>query len=154
QPHAFFAVDSDVMPTEFAILGAGAWGTAMALVLAENPRHRVHLWSARPENAMLLHQRRENVRLLPAVPIPPAVILTIDIRGAVASADLLVVAIPTVHLRSTLSLIAPSIPADRPVLSLTKGLEMGTFARPTEVIHQVLGPRALAVLSGPSHAEE
>ena len=55
------------MPTEFAILGAGAWGTALAIVLAENPGHHVTLWSARPENAALMHQKRENVRLLPGV---------------------------------------------------------------------------------------
>ena len=57
---------------EFAVLGAGAWGTAVSLVLAQDPAHRVSLWSARPENARLLHEKRENVRLLPGVPIPPA----------------------------------------------------------------------------------
>src|SRR5262245_39737630 len=126
------------MPTEFAVLGAGAWGTAIALVLAEKMQHRVHLWSARPENAVLLHERRENVRLLPGVPIPPSVILTIDAREAVANADLIVAAVPTVHLRSTLAKIASAIPAGKPVLSLAKGLEVGTFARPTEIIRQVL----------------
>src|SRR5438067_13520503 len=91
-----------LMPTRFAILGAGAWGTAIALGLAQNPQHRVTLWSARPENAHLLHERRENVRLLPGVPIPAAVHLTANIAEAVAAADLLVTGIPTVHLRPTL----------------------------------------------------
>lgn len=141
------------MPTNIAILGAGAWGTAIALVLAEKPEHRVSLWSARPEHAAILHEKRENVRLLPGVAIPPEIHLTADIADA-ASAALLVTAIPTVHLRATLARIAPAIPANIPAVSLTKGLEIATFARPTEIIHEVLGPRPLAVLSGPSHAEE
>lgn len=142
------------MPTRFAILGAGAWGTAVALGLAQNPQHRVALWSARPENAHILQERRENVRLLPGVPIPPAVRLTADIAEAVDAAELLITAIPTVHLRPTLERIASALPAGVPVLSLTKGVEIGTFRRPTEIIAEVCGPRSLAVLSGPSHAEE
>jgi glycerol-3-phosphate dehydrogenase (NAD(P)+) len=142
------------MPTRFAILGAGAWGTAIALGLAQHPQHRVSLWSARPENARLLQERRENLRLLPGVPIPPEVCLSADIAQAVDHADLLITAIPTVHLRPTLERIATALPAGVPVLSLTKGVEMGTFRRPTEIIAEVCGPRSLAVLSGPSHAEE
>lgn len=141
------------MATEMAILGAGAWGTAMAVVLAQTAGHRIFLWSARPESAKLLQERRENVRLLPGVPIPPSVVLTSDI-GAIAGADLLITAIPTVHLRPTLERIAQAIPASRPVLSLTKGVELATFLRPSQIIEQVLGPRPLAALSGPSHAEE
>ena len=70
--------------TDFAVLGSGAWGTAIALVLAQDAEHKVTLWSARPENAKILHERRENVRLLPGVAIPPAVHLTTDISEAVA----------------------------------------------------------------------
>ncbi len=142
------------VPTHFAVLGAGAWGTALAIVLAENAEHRVALWSARPENAALLRQKRENVRLLPGVPIPETILLTTDIGEAATGADLIVTAIPTSHLRTTLSRVAASVPPGRPVLSLTKGLEADTFARPTEIIAQTLGDRPLAVLSGPSHAEE
>lgn len=143
------------MPTShFAVLGAGAWGTAVALVLTQDKDHRVSLWSHRPENAALLHERRENVRLLPGVPIPETVQLTTDLNEAVKNADLLIAAIPTVHLRATLERIAPAVPAGRPVLSLAKGVEMATFLRPTEIITQVLGRRPVAVLSGPSHAEE
>ena len=138
----------------FAILGAGAWGTAIAVVLTGNPRHRVRLWSARSENARELHERRENVRLLPGVKIPESVLLTTDINEAVADTDLLIDAVPTIHLRSVFERIAPAIPAEKPVLSLSKGLEISTFLRPTEILKQVLGPRPAAVLSGPSHAEE
>lgn len=139
---------------QFGVLGAGAWGTAISLVLAENPQHRVTLWSARPENAKILQEKRENVRLLPGVPIPPSVHLTTDLAEAVGNADLIIVAVPTVFLRETLTPRAAQFPPDRPVLSLCKGLEMATFRRPTEIMAELLGPRALAVLSGPSHAEE
>ncbi len=142
------------MTTSIAILGDGAWGTAIALLLAANPEHRVTLWSAREENGRLLQERRENVRLLPGVPIPPAIRLTTDISQAVAAADLWVAAIPTVYLRATLSRIAAAVAARVPVLSLAKGLENGTFLRPTEIVTQVLGIERTAVLSGPSHAEE
>jgi glycerol-3-phosphate dehydrogenase (NAD(P)+) len=147
-------LDFGRMTTTFAILGAGAWGTAIGLVLAKDATHRVRLWSARPENAAMLQQRRENVRLLPGVPIPPSILLTADIREAVSEADLLIAAIPTVHLRSTLEAIAGAVPGDRPILSLAKGLENQSFLRPTEILRQVLHVRPVAVLSGPSHAEE
>jgi glycerol-3-phosphate dehydrogenase (NAD(P)+) len=141
------------MPTRFAVLGSGAWGTAIALILAQNPQHRVTLWSARPENASW-HAQRENARLLPGVAIPQGVLLTTEIRHAVDGADLLIAAIPTVHLRTTLRRIASAIPRDKPALSLAKGLEAHTFRRPTEIIVEEFGPRSVAVLSGPSHAEE
>jgi glycerol-3-phosphate dehydrogenase (NAD(P)+) len=142
------------MPIHFAVLGDGAWGTATALVLAQNPQHRVTLWSAREDNGRILRERRENVRLLPGVPIPAAVHLSTDIARALAAVDLAIVAIPTVYLRETLRRIAPAWRADRPMLSLTKGFENETFLRPTEILHQVLGVHHVAVLSGPSHAEE
>jgi glycerol-3-phosphate dehydrogenase (NAD(P)+) len=140
--------------THFAILGAGAWGTAIGVVLSRNPEHRVALWSARYENAAVLREKRENVRLLPGVPIPASVHLTTDIAEASARADLLIAAIPTAHLRETLARVASSIPRAVPALSLVKGIENTTFKRPSEIIADVLGPRPLAVLSGPSHAEE
>jgi glycerol-3-phosphate dehydrogenase (NAD(P)+) len=142
------------MPTKFAILGDGAWGTAIALLLAQRSDHHVTLWSAREENARILRERRENVRLLPGVPLSPAIALTTDIAEAAAGADLCIAAIPTVYLRDTLQRIQPALTADRPVLSLAKGLEIGTSLRPTEILHQVLGSEQVAVLSGPSHAEE
>src|SRR5262249_34818126 len=132
----------------------GAWGTAIALHLARNADHRVILWSAREENGRILRERRENVRLLPGIPIPPAVELTTDIEQAAARADLWIAAVPTVYLRETFQRVAPALRGDKPVLSLAKGLENATFLRPSEVLRAVLGVRRVAVLSGPSHAEE
>jgi glycerol-3-phosphate dehydrogenase (NAD(P)+) len=141
------------MPTRLAVLGSGAWGTAIAILLAENPQHRVTLWSARAETASW-HVQRENVRILPGVTIPQSVLLTTDVRQAVEGADLLIAAIPTVHLRPTLERIAVHIPKDVPLLSLIKGIEIHTFCRPTEIALETLGRRSVAALSGPSHAEE
>lgn len=136
------------------ILGAGAWGTAISLVLAQKAEHQVTLWSARPEKAKALHERRENVRLLPGVAIPESIRLSVDADACLQNPDLIVVAVPTAYLRSTLAGIARQVPRDTPVCSLTKGLELATFRRPTEIIQEVLGPRQVAILSGPSHAEE
>jgi glycerol-3-phosphate dehydrogenase (NAD(P)+) len=142
------------MPIKFAVLGDGAWGTAIALVLNQNADHRVVLWSAREENARILRERRENVRLLPGVPIPQSVELTTDIKQALDGADLGVMAVPTVYVREAMRRIGPHVHQDLPIVSLAKGLENETFLRPTEIVQQVLGTRAVAVLSGPSHAEE
>lgn len=141
------------MPSSVVVLGDGAWGTAVALLLARDPARRVTLWSAREENGRLLRERRENVRLLPGVHIPPSIHLTTDAAAAVEAAALWVVAVPTVFLRATLTRIAP-LQARAPVLSLTKGFENETFLRPSEIITEVLGVERVAVLSGPSHAEE
>jgi glycerol-3-phosphate dehydrogenase (NAD(P)+) len=136
------------------VLGAGGWGTAIAVLLAQNQQHRVTLWSARADHARPLAERRENTRFLPGVPIPDSVLLTADIAQATRGADLFIIAIPTIYLRGVLQRIADQIPANSAFLSLTKGLEIATFRRPSEIIAEILGERPLAVLSGPSHAEE
>jgi len=141
------------MPT-FAILGSGGWGTAIAVLLAQNPAHRVRLWSAHPENALKLRESRENARLLPGVRIPDSVQITGNSAEAVDSAHCWVTAIPTAYLRGTLAQLADVRKADVPVVSLTKGLEIASFRRPSEIIGELLKTDNIAVLSGPSHAEE
>jgi glycerol-3-phosphate dehydrogenase (NAD(P)+) len=142
------------MAATFAILGAGAWGTAVALVLAKEASHCVRLWSARPEHAADLKARRENVRLLPGVMIPESIELTTDLVHAQSGADLIIVAVPTVYLRATFARAPAAVGAATPVLSLSKGLENDSFLRPSEMIRQLWGATHVAVLSGPSHAEE
>lgn len=140
---------------KFAVLGDGAWGTAIALILAQKPEHQVFLWSARSENARLLREHRENVRLLPGIPIPESIRLTEDIREAVEDAVLWICAIPTVYLRTTFQAMDfSSLPTPTAMLSLTKGIESQTFLRPTQILKELTGARHLSVLSGPSHAEE
>lgn len=142
------------MSTTFAVLGSGGWGTAVALLLAQQPAHRVRLWSAHPDNAEHLRRSRENARLLPGVRIPDSVQITADEAEAVAGADCWVTAIPTAYLRETLGRFTGVRTDDVPVVSLTKGLEIATFRRPSEIISELLKTENLAVLSGPSHAEE
>jgi glycerol-3-phosphate dehydrogenase (NAD(P)+) len=142
------------MPVSFAVLGDGAWGTALALLLAQDPSHRVTLWSAREENARILRERRENVHLLPGVQIPECIALTTDVRDAIENIDLGIVAIPTVHLRATLLRIRSDVSGRIPLVSVAKGLEIHTFLRPTQIVGEILGTERIAVLSGPSHAEE
>lgn len=144
------------MPTTFAVLGDGGWGTAIAVLLARDPSHQVRLWSARPENGRLLQERRENIRLLPGIPIPDCIELTMDVHQAVHNADVWVSAIPTAYLRETLCRIRSELgqTAFASVVSLTKGIEIGTFRRPSEILSEILGVRRVAILSGPSHAEE
>ena len=138
----------------FAILGDGAWGTAVAVLLARDADHRVRLWSRSEANAKILRERRENVHLLPGVVIPDCVQLVTDPAEAVAEADIVVSAIPTVYLRDTLTPFRGRLAPRTPVVSLTKGIEMGTFQRPSEIVREVLGSERVMVLSGPSHAEE
>jgi glycerol-3-phosphate dehydrogenase (NAD(P)+) len=141
------------MPQSFAVLGAGGWGTAVAVHLAKLG-HDVRLWGARAESVERLIATRRNERLLPDVTIPESVAITADPGEAVRTVDVGIIAIPTAFLRDTLQRFRPFSNAGSAYLSLTKGIEIGTFQRPTEIIGEVLGARTLAALSGPSHAEE
>ncbi|HEV3440042.1 MAG TPA: NAD(P)H-dependent glycerol-3-phosphate dehydrogenase [Gemmata sp.] len=142
------------MPTTFAVLGSGGWGTAIAILLAQNPNHQVRLWCAHATSARTLRETRENVRLLPGVSIPESIQITHDPGEAVEGTDCWCTAIPTAFLRENIARFVQVRTRDVPVISLTKGLEVGTFHRPSEIIGETLQTDRLAVLSGPSHAEE
>ena len=149
------------MHTTFAVLGDARSGARLSrFLLAQNPQHRVRYLGARAERwPKLLQERRENVRLLPGVPIPASVELTRypDIRRGCSVADLAdlwVSAIPTVYLRADARGIVLLVRPGPPVLSLAKGVENTTFLRPSEILTQLLGVERVAVLSGLSHAEE
>ena len=142
------------MTTKITVLGSGAMATACSILLAEHPHQCVSLWARNPNYARDMDEQRENRRLLPGVAIPDSVSVTSDIDQAAEDADILVVAIPTKFLREALMQIAPHLTHDRPVVSVIKGLENETFMRPSEIIVEVLGNRAVVALSGPSHAEE
>lgn len=129
-------------------------GTACAIVLAENPEQHVVLWARNAEHAANMATSRENQRLLPGITIPASIDITSDIAAAISDSDLLVIAVPTAFLRDCLNDISPALTDDRPVVSVIKGIENGTFLRPSEIIGEVLGSRAVVSLSGPSHAEE
>ncbi len=136
-----------------AILGAGGMGTALAVLFARTARV-VHIWTREPTRAAEMNATRENSRHLPGVRLPENVAITPNACDASAAADLIVVAVPSAYLRATLAAIADRLPEGVPVLSVVKGIENQTFARPSRIIVETLGQRPVAVLSGPSHAEE
>jgi glycerol-3-phosphate dehydrogenase (NAD(P)+) len=140
---------------KLAVLGDGAMGTACAILAHQRGISAVSLWSALEENGRILQKHRQNVQLLPGVRIPPAIQLTLDAQEAVADADLILFAIPTVYLRDTLCRLSPALQGNHTAaLSVAKGLEIGTFLRPSEIIQELTGKRPFAVMSGPCHAEE
>jgi len=142
------------MSTQVAILGSGAMATACSILLTDHPGTAASLWVRNEEHCRELQADRENRRLLPGVPIPPQVRITSSLESAIDGADLLLAAIPTKFLRETLVGIAGHLTRNRPVISVVKGIENDTFLRPSQIIEETLGSRAVVALSGPSHAEE
>jgi glycerol-3-phosphate dehydrogenase (NAD(P)+) len=138
---------------QIAILGAGGMGTALALLFGKADAG-VRLWSRDYTHAELIARTRTNERHLPGIVVPEQIQVTANAAVAGTGAELIVAAVPTQYLRATLESLAAQLPEQTPVLSVVKGIEIGTFARPSEIIVQTLGPRSVAVLSGPSHAEE
>lgn len=131
----------------FAVIGAGAWGTAFALHLARLGR-QVTLVPRREAQAAELAARRENTDYLPGIPLPAAIRVTSDIVGAAAAADALLLACPAQALRETCGRVGRA----RLVVSLAKGLELGTHLRPSEVIAATLPGAAIGALTGPTNA--
>ncbi len=140
------------MEKKISILGAGGWGTALAIHLSQKG-YKVLLWEVFPEYAEALRKRRENYKFLPGIKIPQEIEITASTGKAVEKTDILVVAIPSRYLRKVLEKI-PSIPPTCIVVSVVKGIEEGTGKRMSELIEEEWGKVRLAVLSGPSHAEE
>ncbi len=141
------------LPETVAVIGGGAMGTCCAKLIAENG-HRVRLWVRTAEQADALRRDRENRRLLPGVRLPENLAVTADVAEAADGADRLLIAVPTKYLRDCLAGLAPSLPAGVPALSVVKGIEFGTFRRPSEIIRETLGDRPVTALGGPCHAEE
>jgi glycerol-3-phosphate dehydrogenase (NAD(P)+) len=138
-----------------AVLGAGSWGTAFAKVLGDAGTD-VMLWARRPELAAALRQYRHNPEYLPGMPLPEAVAATSDAAEAIDGADLVVVAIPSQTVRANLAEWSDLIDPEASVLSLIKGIELGTSKRMSEVIIETAGVDAerVVVLSGPNLAAE
>ncbi len=136
------------------VIGDGGWGTALALVLAGNGC-KIHQWSAFPEYAREVQRTRTNKKFLPGVKLPRSITVSGLAEDIPDRIDLIVSVVPTLYLRSSLNKIAVAINGEAPVVSGTKGIENSTLLRPTAIIREALGGhREIAVLSGPSHAEE
>jgi len=135
------------------VIGDGGWGTALALLL-DGKGHRVRLWGAFPDYVAEMRKAGENVRFLSGIPLPPSLDLCDDIAEAVSGADVLVAATPTQYMRRVLERLAPSYRRGTPVVSVAKGIEIGTLRRNSQTVTDVLGRVPVLALSGPSHAEE
>lgn len=129
-------------------------GTACSILLAEHPDQSVVLWAREEEVVHDVSTDRVNHHFLPEISLPERICVTNDPAEAAAEADFFVAAVPSKFLRSTLEGFAPHLTVGRPIISVIKGVESGTLMRPSEIIVDVLGPRDVVVLSGPSHAEE
>lgn len=139
-----------------AVLGAGSWGTALAVLLAEKG-YEVALWARDYRKAEELRWRRENRAYLPGVIIPYEVFITSDLAEAVQGAEVVVMCVPSHAVREVARLLKPCWSPGALLVNTAKGLEVETLLRLSQVIAEELGEEALsrfAVLSGPSHAEE
>ena len=141
--------------TRAAVLGAGSWGTTFAKVLAD-AGCAVTLHARRPELVETIARTRENADYLPGVRLPAAVRATVDPAEALDGADVVVLAVPSQTLRDNLAGWTPLLPPEASLLSLMKGVELGTTKRMSEVICEVTGAGAdrVAALSGPNLARE
>jgi len=141
--------------TRVCVLGAGSWGTAFSLVLAD-AGNDVTLWARREEVCDTINRRRENTDYLPGVELPAKVSATHDTERALAGAEVVVFAVPSQTLRPNLDEWAPYIPDSAVMVSLMKGVELGSLKRMSEVIAEVTdaAPARIAVVSGPNLSHE
>ena len=141
--------------THVAVFGAGSWGTAFSLVLAD-AGHDVTIWGRREDLCTAITEKHENPDYLPGIELPPSIRATHDPAEAADGAGLVVLAVPSQRLRENLQDWAQVVPDDAVMLSLMKGVELGTLERMSEVIAEVTGagPERIAVLSGPNLARE
>jgi glycerol-3-phosphate dehydrogenase (NAD(P)+) len=142
-----------VTDDRITVIGAGAWGTTLARMLAQSG-HQVTLWAHRPEAAAEMAAAGENRRYLPGHPFPPGLRVTGDDDALGEGARLLVLAVPSAHARDSLRRLAPFLPAAVPVLSVVKGIEAATQARVSEIVAAEAPGRSVAALSGPNLAGE
>lgn len=147
---------------QIAVLGAGAWGTALSRVVADGG-HEVTLWTWLVEHADSMNRARENVEFLPGVSLPDALKVTASLAGAVATADLIVVVVPSHAVRATMTAARPHVRPGAEIVCASKGIEEGSLSLMTGVIAESLADspndvvaqlRRVGVLSGPSFATE
>lgn len=138
---------------KISVLGSGSWGMALALLLYNNG-HEVLLWSARPEDARRLREKRENPDRLPGVRLPDEIEILTDLERALKDVDVTVLAVASPYIRSTAHKMAPFVCGNQKIVNVAKGIEEKTLKTLSEVIEEEIPQGNVAVLSGPSHAEE
>jgi glycerol-3-phosphate dehydrogenase (NAD(P)+) len=136
-----------------SILGAGAWGTAIAILLGNNG-HEVTLWSALAPEVELLRKERELKDKLPGIKLPSSVLVSDDLEASCKDKDLIVFAVASPFVRRTAKIARPFIKENQIVVNVGKGIEETTLDTLTDILKEELNNADVAVLSGPSHAEE
>ncbi len=136
-----------------AVLGAGSWGTALAIALA--PRfEEIRLWARATDRAEDIRELRENRPYLPGFRLPDHCTVSADLGTTLADAGIVLCAVPSSHLRNVSERAKPYVPAKGTIVSATKGVEQGTLKRMSQILAETLGNSHIAVLSGPTFAKE
>lgn len=138
---------------EIGILGAGSWGTALAVLLHKNG-HRITVWSAIESEIEMLIKEKEHKDKLPGVKLPPDMEFTSELKSAAAGKDVLVLAVPSLFTRSTSKQLKEVAAKEQIIVNVAKGVEESTLMTLSEIIEQEIPQAEVAVMSGPSHAEE
>lgn len=136
-----------------SFLGAGSWGTALAVMLA-GQGHQVALWSKVEAEVSMLQEYREHRDRLPGVKLPESILVTTDLKRACEDADLLVFSVASPFVRSVAKEAAPFIPSGQRIVNVAKGIEEDTLLTLRDILVEELPDADISVLSGPSHAEE
>ncbi len=139
-----------------AVLGAGSWGTTLALLL-NSKEYKVSLWEFRKDAAERLQRDRENKEFLPGIPLPAEISIHHNAAECLRGAGVVLLAIPSQFVRGALVSMIDTIPRDAIIVNAAKGIEEGSLKRPSEIVEELLPhslPEKYAALSGPSHAEE
>ncbi|GKH32643.1 NAD(P)H-dependent glycerol-3-phosphate dehydrogenase [Muricomes sp. OA1] len=135
------------------VLGAGSWGTALSVLLCENG-HQVTVWSIDREEVKMLTEKREHAAKLPGVKLPENLVVTNELKGTIEGKDFLVLAVPSPFTRATAKKMSPYVKEGQIIVDVAKGIEETTLMTLSQQIEQEIPQADVAVLSGPSHAEE
>ena len=141
------------MIKNIGIIGAGSWGTALAILLANNG-HAVTLWSYNPKESRELDEKRVHEKKLPSVRIPDSVTFAGNLKAAIAYKDFVIMAVPSTKTRETARKMREFVTENQIIVNVAKGIEENTLLTLSEQIQQEIPHAQVAVLSGPSHAEE
>lgn len=136
-----------------AIIGAGSWGTALSLVLHTNG-NEVTIWSKLEDEIKMLQEKHEHVDKLPGVRLPEDMVFTTDLAQAIKEKDYLILAVPSVFTRSTAKSMAPFVEKGQVIVCVAKGIEDDTLMTISDVVEREIPQADVAVMCGPSHAEE
>ncbi len=135
------------------VIGAGSWGTALAVVLDKNG-HKVTVWSVIEEEIIMLKEKHEHVDKLPGVALSQEIQFTTDLQQTITDSDMLVLAVPSVFTRSTAKSMAPFVKEGQTIVCVAKGIEENTLMPISDVVEEEIPQADVAVMCGPSHAEE